>query len=274
MTAVESEVLFAFASDGSPPQLLAIAQILRRVARFTCHARRRASSVIALPSDAFDAWRNCFAGLCADLTPTMIHAPLSETDPYYAQLTLSEVFRLADSTSLMICLDYDHLVLGELSLSLEAPSSAVLVSSETRTHAAEELAAQFAGHPPRYAHANTSLIVGSARELRRIGSEWVAAYMELSHASSRRYLTELSFGLAAARAGCEIVPCKGSVQGNFANRTRECALFHYGGDSVDAKTMKRRLQQIVTERTGPWTDDSVDRADAEMRELLVGLLAR
>jgi hypothetical protein len=167
------------------------------------------------------------------------------SDPYFVKFLLSEYWRRGDADTVVLYLDYDHVVRTPLRLPNVEPGT-VLVSSEV--HPLMEVdGADSLDRRVRLAfaelHHNTSFIMGTRTDLRRVASAWGAAYTNLMMVS-HRYREELAFSLAAAQVGVSIFPVDLSVQSQWSAFQNCGSLFHYGGSTISASSAKRTLAAI------------------------------
>lgn len=246
-----NRIHFGFVTDGHLGQLLGIGIILWRI-REVLELKEDCPTVwLVAPRDIHNIALECLNLIWPPERLQILTADLRSSDRYFVQTGLSKVFEIVQTDDTIICLDYDHLVMKQLNNALFPVHSCVLLSSEVRMqkNIHEEVNNIFDGN--RFMQAlNTSLIFGHAGSLRKIGSLWVDCYEELEPYIEKRILVEYAFGLAAVRSKAKVKSCKVEFQGNFFHETTDCRLFHYGGDSPIALSMKKELYRKAVEGNG------------------------
>jgi len=182
---------------------------------------------------------------CGDIQLEFIGAECRTDDKYYIQMGLSSCFTETPAGELLLCLDYDHVIVDADKLELQHPTSKISVSSEIGpwTYSAQH-ATRSNGRSVPTRHLNVSLIYGYRGDLVQAGSQWQKCYEDLRPFVEQRNRVELAFSLACDRANLSVAPCNSQLQSNFAVGTLACCLFHFGGDSVGARSLKTHLEAI------------------------------
>ena len=271
----DDPVHLAFVTDGDNSQILGISLVLRSLRP---RLANRTSAVpatvwVAAPVQSHEKSARWLQSASANADFRFLPATPRGDDRYFVQLFLVDVFEQISASQVVTCLDYDHVILDAERFPIDTPSVGVTVSSELRKDVANDVLQVF-GDQPNLARLNTSLLAGTAASLRGVGKHWVAAYREMRSVAPKRYLAETSFGLAALRAHTLVSPCSPAVQGNFANPTRACFAFHYGGEYNSGMEMKRvlREQADVIPPSGP-TGEDLDQITRALQAVLIGGLS-
>jgi hypothetical protein len=257
----------AFATDGTPSQILGICVVLRGLSQFMAETPSTTAIWIVAPDESKEKLQSVIQSAYGHCEVNTVTAELRPDDRYFVQIGLSKVFELIDPKQDVLCLDYDHLILRPITWSMfRALSNCITVSSEVRAleDVSEVLVKKFRGEFSRQ-RLNTSLIFGSAQLLRRIGGLWLESYEDIRSLVSRRHLTEYSFGLAASRAGVLVQQCSASVQSNFAVPFLSASTFHYGGDSLRSEQLRRLLHERASAVVGNQILEAVlDRTETDL----------
>lgn len=196
----------------------------------------------------------------------VLHWPRS-LDPYYAKLFAVRrmLAMLGQDTEAILYIDYDHCVLA--SPRLRPPSEAtIVVSSEADACTRGRRCRVCLGHL-RW-HPNTSLMWGTPASLKKVSDGWNGAYEDLRDADAR-HREEISFGVAAHRAGVRLVPASHRLQGSWRMRRRSAALFHFGGTSREAVVMKGLLDAVAVQRR---RREESERLESTIRNAVLAML--
>lgn len=191
---------------------------------------------------------------------TFVDATTDPEDPYRVQIGAAlAVAGLGEQ--LFLALDYDHLVLGPLHL--DPLVAGLTVSSEV--HSAvnllgwDDVTTGQIGPPPR--HINSSLLYGRANLLHGLAQLWERHWRRLRAYVGPRYRVELALALAAEQHGVPTKAAPTSLQGSFHRSSRAPSVFHYGGESADARRMKDLLRMATASKTAVTPEDVSDLAD-------------
>jgi len=233
---------FGFCTDGHPGQLLGIATFLKVSWPQMLKESEEPQIYIAVPTAKLDYAKDCLGQLVPHKNLNFIDANEKEEDRYFVQISLAKIFDVVDSSDIIICCDYDHVIMKSISPLLSSIPNSIFVSSEVRKKSIiKESESGFYSFNTRMQLLNTSLIWGKVKLLRKIGRLWEECYYKLETIARSRYLVEYAFGLAAVRADINVNSCSSYIQGNITNLDSNCILFHYGGDTDISRFMKNEL---------------------------------
>lgn len=152
-------------------------------------------------------------------------------DPYRAKFLIKK-FLDSDSTyhDYLCYVDPDHVVFEKPSFP-QIPESTLFISSEAQP--AHERAGEFY---------NTSIIYGRFSTMKTVAQGWHEEYYSIMPFTSFRHREELAFVLSAKKMRVISSPLPASVQGNLSVAELACQFFHYGGEYLISKEIKRCFQ--------------------------------
>lgn len=153
-------------------------------------------------------------------------------DPYAVKFLLDDfVSDIGASFDEVLYLDPDHLVRAPINIDAAAGEYLFVSSQIPRERAS--------GASMNFDHSNTSLIFGNPMMWRRVLKTWRQEYDRINAYIPVRFREEVAFTLAAARSNVSLIPVDESVQSHLSGIDHSCQLFHYGGDSWQARLIKR-----------------------------------
>lgn len=198
-------------------------------------------------------------------------------DPYAAKLVFRAFVSTLPNSTEVLYLDYDHVCLAPLLLATP-PDGAVLVGSRIGRlrlleGAGDRPEARSLQRLTRDMHFNSSLLHGLCSTMDRASEFWQAEYDSLTGIVDPRVLEETAFTASAIRAGVNIKPVPLGVQADWERPAPDARLFHYGGESDRAMTLKSALPSLL--RAGGLPQDCVAmlRTDAAGARILEELAA-
>lgn len=152
-------------------------------------------------------------------------------DPYEIKFLLSDLARkLLDDIDSFLYLDPDHVVFHLQQL--ESGYKEFLISSEY----------SYLEEGSNTVHFNTSLIYTNTINWIEIEKSWQEEYKNIKKRKEFfRYWEEISFGNAAQRNNFILKPCDATIQSNYLKFDHDFSLFHYGGESIYSRDLKRCL---------------------------------
>jgi len=230
-----------FVTDGDPGQLLGLCGIIKQV--LDTPGFTQTPVWVGAPNQKTIAVSTILKRLTAVGRLETFAVRKAGDDPYYVQLGLRNAFNAIPEGDFLLYLDYDHVLIEQDNFVIPQ-SSSVFVSSEVKKNFSPPVSLGINQH---LEHVNISLISGQSKYLRRIGDVWEQAYNDLRGCCPVRCRAEISFGLAAERAGVPLLPVATDIQASFADPNCKTALFHYGGDSSPSKELKTRLVRMASE---------------------------
>lgn len=158
-------------------------------------------------------------------------------DTYYIKLILLKYIseNNMDLKDELIYIDYDHIVLSNTQFP-NVNNFNIIVSSEVKndTLKNEELLSL---------HYNTSLIISNVETLLKVSKSWQESYKKLKPIVSTRFLEEISFSEACGLNNVFISPSSVILQSGWCNKNKNSSLFHYGGLTEEAISMKKYLSE-------------------------------
>ncbi|HEX8267686.1 MAG TPA: hypothetical protein VF596_19960 [Pyrinomonadaceae bacterium] len=236
--------ILGFVTDGRFEQVLGIATLLNYLNSTSIYDWVKQVWIVTGYNKINDV-ENLLRRLFDNFDFHFVIGEIHNDDKYYIQVGLSNFFRQLPKHQNLFCIDYDHLILNPVFSALDSPEKGVMVSSEFYETIITESILQKGKVELPDKHFNASLILGSANNLCKIGALWDDAYEYLRPIAPQRNRVEIAFALAAKRADVVLIPCNKSIQSNFALPSLDSYLFHYGGDSKEAKLMKNKLSELA-----------------------------
>lgn len=231
-----------FVTEGKLEQVVGIACVINCLSKHPIFKDLKKIWII-VPQEHIQMVQTFYKRLFNNLNFNFINGEVRNDDKYYIQVSLRNVFTQVMNDETILCIDYDHLVVNP-KITFNLLNNGITVSSEFSDQF--EVSSDLQSHdnylPTK--HFNASLIYGTSVKLRLIGETWAEAYEELRQVVPQRNRVELAFTLAAERKQIAIAPCNPKIQSNFACRTLDCFLFHYGGDSELSQQMKNKLLEL------------------------------
>jgi hypothetical protein len=241
MTDSQSPVSWiAFATDGSEVMNSAIASVWNALFA-SWKDCRQPSCLISCPRHKAEPSKRYFdRGLRqADIefSESVVHC----SDIYYLQLSLANLPSRIKNRELILCLDYDHVVLNRLRSLPQVGASELMLSGE------KTVQSDCQGFSLRR---NISLMYGEALTFRALATAWEREYRELEGRYPYRFLVEMALNVAVDRQGVRVKESPVKIQSYFADSNLNASLFHYGGESAQAYSMKQQLKMLVESAGG------------------------
>ena len=178
--------------------------------------------------------------LCYDLNIQVVSFEfmLNCEDPYYIKFLLLE-FLQKFYYETMLYLDPDHIFFKVIPV-LEPISNCILMSSESTLFIANEYIKEIANQDS-FINFNSSFIYASHTTWLNATKNWKDFYKRLGGHICNRYREEIAFSLSAMSRYACIIQVSRKLQANFKEFEKDCCVFHYGGESFAAKSIKELL---------------------------------
>jgi len=232
------DIHLGFVTDGRIDHILGIANVLSQFATI----RRNPRSVwVAAPTWVHDKVSE-IVGAATPATLTYVDAMAQPDDPYAIQMSLGSIFQALPPSDRVWAIDHDHLVLGSSRHVPIAPGH-VWASSERCFPYVRSTGARRVNWS-----VNVSFLAGRAGDLAAIATGWQSAHSRLSNTVEVRHRTEASFSWSAELSGIRLQRVPPTVQSNFDTRAATPFLFHYGGDTREARALKAELRRLASSR--------------------------
>jgi hypothetical protein len=262
-------------SDGTPLTLVGIHLLLRSLVRHRPDFSKEWEPVVLIPSWAVPL-REEHRGLLRGQRVLPIEHSRRD-DPYTAKFVLHTFVSDLPEATEVLYLDYDHICLAPLMLATP-PNGVVLVGSRVGKL---RVVAECEGRAEARAlwwltqgrYFNDSLMHGLCSTLNTALSSWQNEYANLTGLVEARVLEETAFSASAARAGAQVQPVGWNVQGDWERCDRDAQLFHYGGESAQATTLKAEMPSLIQDGALSRECNALLRSSIVGRRVLVELLA-
>lgn len=167
-------------------------------------------------------------------------------DPYKNKFLIQSFIQKHKNYSQgILYLDPDHVFLNKISL--PSNKKGLFVSSEVSTVSfdfRDQVEILLPHHT--FLHYNTSLIYGQVDNWLKAGRNWESTYEEIKQFVQVRHREEIAFSLSACLSNIPLLPVSTFIQSNFKLFETNSTLFHYGGESNEARIIKSCLKDIST----------------------------
>lgn len=143
----------------------------------------------------------------------------------------------------ILYLDYDHICISKFNLP-EIHKNEIYVSSETKAinDSFLQISALKNINCRQLTHFNTSLIYSNAEYLLKATEKWISFCVLLEQSINIKEVEEIAFSCSSQNAGFTLKPISNKIQSNWSDLSK-ASLFHYGGETMLAKGMKKLLFQ-------------------------------
>lgn len=169
---------------------------------------------------------------------------LDRSDPYYVKFLLSNfIIDMGNKYDRIFYIDPDHIFIKTPNMDAE-PNSLIIGSEVTKLdeRLLDHLKEKHFLDSSFMKHYNTSIIYGHIKTWEKAIAMWEQLYSEIQRITSQRYREEIAFTLAALQNDVLIRPADTLFQSSFHSFSKECSLFHYGGEYPESGRIKNCLK--------------------------------
>lgn len=234
----QTSAQFVVVSDGSLAVLRGIAVLISSAKRYLPLYFFKRLTVLCPTPKAQKALSEKFEHYTKEIR--CLPCEFIDKDRYAAKFMLMEFALDLEASDTLVYLDYDHIFWGIPNI--KAPLGQVIYVSSQKYSSSEHINkfGEAILLPERLQY-NNSLIIASRNDFLAIAEEWFEKYRMLESQVSLRWREEVAFNISASRVGIRLSPVNVADQGGWHTMETATRLFHYGGNTSPALTVKSYL---------------------------------